>query len=227
MPGRIRHTGGVGSIATAKGGAVGDAPDFIAATTAQIGTSNSNPIVATKPDGAGAGDILLVSIMGASSRHMPPDRWKRLAGYYGGQSEHEIFALPLDGTEGATFSFAALASSPRVLICAAYRPKKGYELYLSQMPVPRLEDNGASGSTIQTVSLTPKRNSKFIFFVGAPTGSLTIPTPPSGCTQRATGNVSSWRQYLFDCPAPKGVAISKSGVWSVADSNRINAALLL
>ena len=228
MRGRIRLTGGVGAIATARGGAsLAGEPDFIAVTTTS--NSSSGAVTFNKPDGATAGDILLFSIFSTTmGLHAPPSGIKRLGAYQNASRQSlEIFAGVLGGSEGATFSFPVMSAGTRLSVCAAYRPRKGLEQYLDQMVEPILEQGGSSGITFGTPTFTPRRNSKLIFIATAAGGTAAILSPPAGSTKRAEMTTAAGKLYFFDAPASKNTPISKSGTWSVAHDNRMTAALLL
>ncbi|MCQ4629914.1 hypothetical protein GB927_007715 [Shinella sp. CPCC 100929] len=221
MP-RIRHIGGIGSILTAgKSGATGDAPDFVDAQTA---TASSTTALTVNKPGVSVGDILIARIVSSGvSSHIPPDaKWGRIGGYIEtSRPSTELFLKIVDGTEDSTFVFSPTVSNTRSIILAAYRPKKALDLQLDQLPLPVYS---AASTAFSTVSLTPKRKSRMLVFVGYNNASPNA-TAPSGTTQRAMASASTSKQYLFDVLAPKGTAISKAGTLSSANQH-ITEALL-
>lgn len=227
---RPKHTGGVGSILTAKGGggAAGDELSFVGAFAIQAASNNSWGM--TLPTGWAAGDILLCTIVGLSTTARQaseiPANWLSLGTYVDPTAKQIGVTIFAKIAEAGETGVGVVGYGARTGVIAAYRPTKaGYDLRVGHRPYPVLRAAGIPGLVTTPSMKAPRKGRLVVASVGDVTsGANTIPTSPAGMTERVNFLYSGFhRHYLFDGVVNKGDDISRAVQWSSASGSNVIA----
>lgn len=218
---RIQHTGGVGSILTAKGGgAGGDSATFIAASTA-ASANNNTPLPVNVPTGTVDGDLMIAFVRTASSPAFMTG-WACIGGSFESSSTlggFLVFAKIAAG-EGATVNVSCDGNGTREVVLATYRLGKARDMRINQFPVVQRINAAGTGDTL---ALVPTRKSRLIVCASSAFASA-ISAP--GMTSRVNYNGSMTRMVLLDEEVQKGAGTAKTVTWASGNNSVLTSFLL-
>ena len=218
---RIRHTGGHGSILTAKGGSgAGVVPAFVAATSTNV---SNGTITLTKPTGTLNDDLMVVFCKHAWGAYFKtPTGWRHIgidgSGIYGGETLAKVAA-----SEGSSFAITNVgANGATNAILASFR---GRTQLGDLRELPDIQTHATS--TITTNSRIASRKGLFLLYACSHdvSGSYIPAGPPAGMIQRHT-HIGSGNSYLYTQVVEKGDDLSRAMVWG-AGTQPITIAMLL